>query len=312
MTEQSLNHWAAYWQSGARHSLPEDFSGNYDREVATFWASHFGSLPAGGRMLDLCTGSGAIPLLAHQYLGKSASITAVDGAPIDVDTLAFTWKDSAEALDGIEFLFDCPVESLAPDRCPDVFDLVTSQYGLEYCDLVTIAPILFGLIKPGGRLVMVTHGANSKMASTMAEEAGEYRALEEVGYFKVLASWSKNQLSGQDLAKRLTRIVSQLMSVYQKTSSPLIGQVIESTRIALAGPVGQLMGQRALAGAYLAELQAARQRLIDMQHVTEKLIQGSQWLLPLQAQGLVLKAQGELYIDGQHFAGLTWVLEKPI
>lgn len=309
--EQSLTHWSTYWHAGARHSLPQDFVGNYDRELGGFWAKQFATVPSDGCMLDMCTGSGAIAVLARKHLPASVGVSAIDGAAVDLGLLRAIWANDTSALDQIEFIFGCPIEALTQDHFAGPFDLVTSQYGLEYCDLGVVAPIVAGLMKPGGQLVMVTHASDSDMAHAMAKEAVEYEALVEQGYFKVLASWAKNQLSGQDLVDRLHRVVTTLMPIYQKTSSPLLAQVIESTRIALSQPKGQLMAQRQLAADYLRQLQAAHQRLMDMQRVTEKVGLGKDWLSPLINQGLTLESQGEIKIDGEHLAGFTWVLNRP-
>lgn len=309
--EQPLTHWSAYWHAGARHSLPQDFAGNYDRELGQFWAKQFGLLSSDERMLDLCTGSGAIAMLARKQLPASVSITAIDGAALDPAALAAIWPEESGFLKDIEFVFGCPIETITDDHVSGPFDLVSSQYGLEYCDLEVVAPIVGGWVKPGGRLVLVTHAMDSEMAHAMANEARDYEVLAEHGYFKLLASWAKGQLSGQALVDRLNRVMASLMPIYQKTSSPLLAQVIQSGRIALGQPMGQLMGQRQLAADYLAQLQAAHQRLLDMQRVTEKVGRGHDWLSPLIKKGLALQDQGEIRIDGEHLAGLTWVLEKP-
>lgn len=309
--EQPLTHWSVYWHAGARNSLPQDFARNYDRELGEFWAKQFGLLSSDERMLDLCTGSGAIAMLARKQLPSSVSITAIDGAAVDTAALTMIWPEDSEYLKGIDFIFGCPIETINGDLVSGSFDLVTSQYGVEYCDLEVVAPIVAGLIKPGGRLVLVTHAMDSEMDHAMASEARDYEVLTEHGYFKLLASWAKGQLSGQALVDRLNRVMADLTPICQKTSSPLLAQIIQSGRIALSQPTGQLMGQRQLAADYLAQLQAARERLLDMQRVTEKVGLNPDWLSPLIKQGLTLKHQGEIKIDGEHLAGLTWALKKP-
>ena len=64
-------------------SLPQDFTANYDGEVAEFWSTAFKEIPEQGSMIDLCTGNGAIALLAAEQVSKSGhlfEITAVDAA----------------------------------------------------------------------------------------------------------------------------------------------------------------------------------------------------------------------------------------
>lgn len=309
--EQSLNHWSAYWRAGARHSLPQDFEGNYDREIARFWSEHFSQLDNTARLLDLCTGSGAIAMLAHQSAPPGASIVAVDGAHVEPETLHAIWGGLGDALGRIEFIFGCPIEELNETQVGGLFDLVTSQYGLEYCNLEAVSEQLVKLIKPHGRLVMMTHATDSDMSSTMSQEAGDYKILDESGYLKLLASWSKNQISGQDLSDRLTRISNQLAPIYQKSASPLLAQVLETNRIVLAQPMGEIMAQASLAAAYLEQLAYAQSRLEDMRRVTQLVGSGDDWLQPLLDSGLVLQDTGEIRIDGSHVAGKTWVLARP-
>ncbi len=307
----SLDHWARYWQSGARHSLPHDFSGNYDREVATFWKAQFTTVPAGGSILDVCTGTGAIALLAKDARSDgSVRISAVDGATVDLATLNQIWPDRVSELQDIEFVFGCPVERMDELGPKGPFDLVTSQYGLEYCDLATAAPLIANVLKPGGILAMVTHAGSSEMAGTMADEAADYQLLDEQGYLKLLRSWSKNQLSGQDLAKRLQKVAQALLPFYQQSQSPLLAQVLESTQVALSQPVGQLMSQRQHAAAYLDQLTQAKARLEDMLRVTQLVGDDASWLQPLINSGLKLLEQTEIRVDGEHLAGLGWVLQR--
>ena len=82
----SSDHWSEYWSRGCLTSLPEDFAANYDGEIAEFWRNAFQSVPAGGSVIDLCTGNGAIALLAAEYATREEqdlSITAVDGATVN-------------------------------------------------------------------------------------------------------------------------------------------------------------------------------------------------------------------------------------
>lgn len=308
---QSLDHWARYWQSGARHSLPQDFSGNYDREVAEFWKGQFFNVSSGGAVLDICTGTGAIALLATEaFSDSSICILAIDGADIERETLAEIWPGRADDLNQIEFVFDCPIEQMDVLGPAGPFDLITSQYGLEYCDLEVAAPRIAQALKVRGRLALITHASSSEMAQTMVAEAVDYQLLEDQGYFKLLRSWSRNQLSGQDLAQRLQKIAQALMTFYQRSQSPLIGQVLESTQVALSQSMGQLMGQQQHAALYLDQLTNARARIEDMLRVTRLVGDDASWLSPFNQQGLTLVEQGEIRVDGQHLAGLSWVLEK--
>lgn len=312
MTNTSLTHWSTYWQTGARHSLPQDFGANYDRELAEFWAPHFTSLTADSAVLDVCTGTGAIPMLARQLSSSHAfKISAIDGASVESALLQAIWSDQADQLASIEFRFATPVESMGDVFGSASFDLITSQYGLEYCTLDTAASQVATVLKPQGQLVMVTHANSTEMSKTMAAEAHEYDLLAEVGYLKLLGSWSKGQLSAQNLKDRLERAVKVLIQHQSKTES-LLSQVIESMRVALSQPLGHLLAQGIYAQQYLDQLQAAKTRLDDMQRVTNMIGEGQAdtWLEPFYSQGLRLVSRADIRIDGSHLAGVGWVLQR--
>ena len=313
MINTSLTHWSMYWQTGARHSLPQDFGANYDRELAEFWAPYFTSLTADATVLDVCTGTGAIPMLARQLCPSHAfKINAIDGASVEPALLEAIWSDQTERLASIEFRFATPVESMGEVFGPASFDLITSQYGLEYCALDQAASQVAMVLKPKGQLVMVTHATSTEMSKTMSAEANEYHLLEEVGYLRLLGSWSKGQLSAQNLKDRLERAVKVLIQHQSKTGSLLLSQVIESMRVALSQPLGHLLAQGIYAQQYLDQLQAAKTRLHDMQRVTNVIGEGQAdtWLEPFFTQGLRLVSRTDIRIDGSHLAGVGWVLQR--
>ena len=81
MNATQSDHWSDYWSRGSLTSLPQDFAANYDGEVAEFWQGAFSGLDDTGRMIDLCTGNGAIALLAAEYFASEKpdiEIVAVD------------------------------------------------------------------------------------------------------------------------------------------------------------------------------------------------------------------------------------------
>src|SRR3546814_136608 len=50
------------------------------------------------------------------------------------------------------------------------FDLVTSQYGIEYCDDVRTAPEVARVLAPDGRVALLLHHADSRLAQVAREE----------------------------------------------------------------------------------------------------------------------------------------------
>jgi ubiquinone/menaquinone biosynthesis C-methylase UbiE len=161
--------WDRYWQCDRIASCFDGAGAtNYDDSVAAGWRDFFAGLPSRSRVLDLCTGNGAVALLAAAA-GKSFSITAVDQA--DIDPPSYVTRDRDE-LAAVRFVGRTEVESL-PFR-DNSFDVAISQYGVEYSDVTRTIPEIARVLGPGGQARFVVHatdGVVAANASTIIAEA---------------------------------------------------------------------------------------------------------------------------------------------
>lgn len=307
-----LHHWSAYWESGAKHSLPQDFIGNYDREIAAFWHDQFLRLPQRGAVLDICTGAGAIALLAARWAhhqNRSISITAIDGAAVNLDDLFERWGRLGRFISSINFMFSSPLERIDVAHFANSFDLIVSQYGVEYCNLEDVAPMLSAALRPGGCFAMITHSPDSSIMKTMRNELADYETLVDTGYFDLLLSWANQQITQRDLMAHLGSVSRTLQLL--STRSPLIASVIKTNKAIANQTADVILAQHSQARAYLEQLQTAQSRLSDVLKVSQKVAKGHSWLHPLLDSGLVLTAQDHILVDKQHVAGMGWILEKP-
>jgi SAM-dependent methyltransferase len=156
--------WDRYWHFDRIASCCDGAgAANYDDSVAAGWRAFFGGLPAGARILDLCTGNGAAALIAAEIGRKEAKgfeIVAVDQAAIDPP--AYVTRH-AEDLAAIRFVPGTAIEALPfPDAS---FDAAISQYGIEYSDLARSLPEAARVIAPGGHLRLVVHTAEGAVAA---------------------------------------------------------------------------------------------------------------------------------------------------
>jgi SAM-dependent methyltransferase len=156
LQQRALN-WERHWASGARHSCASSYGELYGGAIGAFWRGVFSRLPAGARVLDLATGSGAIPslLLASQ----SHLVASIDA--VDIVQTPPPWFQSIarEASPSVRFHGGVDLESL-PFR-GETFDLVTSQYGIEYADLKTALGAACAVVAKGGRFAAVMHHRDS-------------------------------------------------------------------------------------------------------------------------------------------------------
>jgi SAM-dependent methyltransferase len=173
--------WDRYWQFDRVASCcDEGGRSNYDPSIADGWRSYFASLPAGTRILDLCTGNGAVPLIALEVSeaeDKQFVITGVDRAAIDPAQFAVTRRDR---LQKIEFRGEVEAERLPFGDAS--FGAATSQYGIEYSDLGRSLPEAARVLSPGGRLRFCMHAAEGSVAAlTKGQLADADFILDEVG-----------------------------------------------------------------------------------------------------------------------------------
>ena len=86
MPETSI--WNDYWHYDRLSSF-DDAETNYREEVAGEWRSFFDSLPNGASILDLCTGNGAIAVMAAESSRRFVDRLAVQGVPTFSSFLQF-------------------------------------------------------------------------------------------------------------------------------------------------------------------------------------------------------------------------------
>lgn len=163
--------WSSFWASGALHSCVGSFADNYDGAIGRFWRERFGRLQPGARVLDLATGNGALPrMLWDMFEGRHS--LAIDA--VDLARLAPRWF-SPEVHAGISFHPGVGMEDLP--FADASFDLVTSQYGLEYAQWPKAVDEAARVCRPGGSLAFVLHHADSVIVRVGREELSQQRVL---------------------------------------------------------------------------------------------------------------------------------------
>jgi ubiquinone/menaquinone biosynthesis C-methylase UbiE len=303
--DSGFDHWSDYWSSGALTSLPQDFRSNYDGEVAEFWRARFAEHGGSARVLDVCTGNGPIAILAAAYArdhGLDWRVEAVDAAHPDVEIIAEHHGVDTDLIERIRFQGGTPIESLPYES--KSFDLITSQYGLEYADLDQAAAELARVLSPGGILAFVHHAADSDMIRTMSAEAEDYRQLDGSGLLRIVRSWSRGQLADPDFPRRMEVPLRRLMqAARQSAQSPLLAQVCQSFGGLIQLPLATLRQQKSAAADFARQLESGRARLEDMLRVNRLIAEDSDWTSPLSDAGLTCRSTGDLVYRRQHRMG---------
>ena len=307
------SHWSRYWASGALTSLPQDFTGNYDGEIAAFWHEICADLPTAPRIVDACTGNGAVALLVADYCRNhdmDAGILAVDASHIDTESIRRRHPELSSLLEHVRFVPDTRLENL--DLPAASVDLVTSQYGLEYCDWKSAARRITELLRPGGRLALIHHAPDSDMLATMTAEKTDYDLLHDQKLFRLFERFAAGDVGPDRLRRELESSSKPLRARYGESGSPLLGQVLQAIGQVMALPASQpLEPVRVGLGDYTRELRSAHGRMTDMLSVYAAIHDDPEWHRCFEAAGLEAVRDEPVVYAGRHNAGHARVYRKP-
>lgn len=304
--------WSRYWASGALTSLPEDFRANYDGEIRAFWRARCAELPDGGRVLDVCTGNGAVALLMAEgmvALGRSAQITAVDLADIQPHRIRQRFPALAEFIDRIRFVGQRPFEEI--DLESNSQDLVVSQYGIEYCEPDAAARQCARLLKPHGRLALITHATDSAMRSTMAEEQQQYQVLVDSRMFESTRAWKQGGIDADEYRRSLAEVDSIIRRQANAAASPLFAYALGLCRQVGQWSANQLAAQKGPILEAVEQLEDGRSRLEQMMAVHRLLETPRGFASYFEQAGLALNEHGPLKYRATHAVGHYFLFSKP-
>lgn len=148
--ERRPGYWDHYWQAGQASCCDDRVSPSAAEAVESVWRRAFRALPAGARVLDLCTGNGAVLEIG------AASAPGIVGVGIDAASIRPERRE-----DGIEFI---RAEANKLPLADDSFDIVTSQFGIEYTPVQQSVAEVGRVLAPGGSACLVIHAAGGETA----------------------------------------------------------------------------------------------------------------------------------------------------
>lgn len=127
------DHWSDYWRQGDVHACTREFSPDARTKIAAQWKKQFRHLEDGSRILDLATGNGA--LLTYLPQSLAANCRQIEAIGVDLATVEQTALSSSPSDARVQVEFRGGIDVAALPFGDDEFDLVTSQFGIEYADL---------------------------------------------------------------------------------------------------------------------------------------------------------------------------------
>ncbi len=163
--------WSNYWHADRADSL---IASDSDRAaINAKWQAFLAELPQSAAILDVATGNGSLAVLAA-LSDKKFAVTGTDIASID--PAIYVSKDS-HALKNITFIGGCPSEELPFNEAE--FTAVISQYGFEYADRNIALSEMARVLKPGGRLMLLTHHRDSEVVKPNTAQIEQITELTE-------------------------------------------------------------------------------------------------------------------------------------
>lgn len=179
MASSNASHgWRHYWKEDRIAScLPENEA--TAREIQEHWIELFADLPDGSRILDVATGNGI--LLAHaamaaERVGKRFLLTGIDLAEIDPFRYVSNIPDG---LRDARFIGGIAAEKLPFSDAE--FDVVVSQYGVEYADLDKALDEVERVLGARGRLIWLAHSVDSVVVDQNRDHAVQVEFLLATG-----------------------------------------------------------------------------------------------------------------------------------
>ncbi len=174
----SIFAWDQYWRDGRLASCGGEGGATYQPVIAEGWRQFFGAVSDAARILDVCSGNGAVARLAAETAhahGISVAIDAVDAADLHP-----TGTSPGSGM--IRYSPRTPAECLPfPDAS---FDVVVGQYAIEYTDLDRTLAELKRVSRPSARVRFVTHAANSIVVQGAHAQLADVQRLLQTGVFE--------------------------------------------------------------------------------------------------------------------------------
>lgn len=163
-------HWNQYWKNNFHGSFGEQDPLWYQQKIIPIWNEVFSTLPDGSKILDVATGNGAVTRLATRQMeiaSRHWHIEAVDCA-------------STQSLPGVRLFTPCSIEKLSLEA--ETYDLITSQFGLEYSSVHLSLPNLVTGLMPQGSIAIVAHHKESVLSNNSRDEIKQYsQCLQQKG-----------------------------------------------------------------------------------------------------------------------------------
>ena len=305
--------WDQYWRDGRLASCGGEGGINYQSDIATGWQRFFlDTLSDGMRLLDICTGNGAIARLAAAVASTGNLHVAIDA----VDAAVINPEEPGPGTGMIRFSPRTPAEALPFDDA--TFNVIVGQYAIEYTDVERSLAELARVSLPTAAVRFVTHAAGSIVVQATHRQLTDAQNLTRTGVFEAADALARACASSQDAAHvdaargnfqhalralREAATHAEDLRMYRNTDGVLVHALQQQARVGTE-PVLAKIAEMALAiKAHEARLTAMRHAALDDEAARALCSRAEQmWGRTFQREPLT-RADGAI---------LGWVVASPL
>lgn len=293
--------WTLYWRADNQDSCVAAATPRDAEALSQIWQRFAARLTAGARVLDLATGNGTVALALLRGNG-SLRITGVDKA--DIDPLRFL--SSPGPLHAVQFAGAIDICSLPFE--PGSFDVLTSQFGIEYAPLAEAVRSAAAVLRSGGRLNFLMHHAESEIvAPTRAKMREMAGLLQAGGVLERLLSY----VNGEAGIDALDAAGKQHLDSGAGRSSQITGRIFEGVnRVTHSMQQGNRRAGGELAAGMVSRLRADHDRLMQLNDAALTELQAQQARDQLEKANIAISVMRPLLIheDTRDAALMAWQL----
>ncbi len=207
MISKETRGWDNYWKRGELHSCISAHSKENQSKINDFWLKVYSDFSDDMTLLDIGTGNGLLPSLAVTSANDREYSWEIHGVDLADINPAHDVPSAKELLDQINFQGRIAAEDLPfEDR---YFDLVTSQYAIEYSDMARSIAEISRVLKAGGHFCAVLHSDASLVVVQNKQNIREAEYLLDSGVFVKCKELLSHILMGNYSDKEAQTMVNQ-------------------------------------------------------------------------------------------------------
>ncbi len=284
-----------------------------------FWQQVHASTPAGAKILDIATGNGAIPrLLLRLRPDLDCAMTG-----IDIAKHAPPWWQALPASSAGRLHFRGGVDAEQLPFGDAGFDLVTSQYGIEYSHAERALAEVLRVRQAAGRIAFMLHHAQSRPVALAAVELEHLDRLQATdGLLMAMdamiepmarsATGAGREALARDATANAARqrfnAAQTALRAFVGDGDDVVAEVQDAVNQVLGLAVQQGEGVARQASAQLrAQLDDSRFRLRELKRCALDADALSAWAAALQRSGL--RSRMSTVVEQGHLLGWTLVGE---